>query len=876
MSADAARLFANYTQTPTIVPYPLWMALRVITLLTTLGLVGLLFSSPLGLTVFWGLAIPALPALFVMAPGLWRQVCPMAFVNQVPNLIGRPSSRGLPSHARDWAFTVAVGAFIAIVSLRVPLLNSSGAIVGAGILCVLVLAFLGGVVFKGRSGWCGTFCPLGPIQRAYGHAPLVLVSNGYCPSCVGCQKHCYDFNPRAAIFEDLMDSDPGYAGQRRFFMAMVPGMVLGYFLQQAQVAYGEGSRLLILLGAMCLSVGVYQAAISFFRLNPFRAANLFAGLALAAFYWFAGPIILATVESLSGIGVPRFVIAASRATGILLALALVYRGWKNAGVFRRASEATAQARVAPPIRSLRDRLAASTKALVTDAETGAAFPVMPNQTLLDALEAARMKIEFGCRSGMCGADAVIVESGQENLSPPDPVEQATLQRLGLDGVGRLACMCHVHGKVVIDRSVKNTKRSFSAAAGTGAADPLRDSGVSKVVIVGNGVAGTTVADHIRRASKSAKIIVVADEPYHFYNRMAVGRLICGRSAMDGMTLLPEDWYAEHDIEVWRNTLAVSIDRSSRSLRLGTGESVPYDILVVATGADAVLPAPDYARFPNAFALRRVEDALAVRMWAQRTAASRAVVIGGGVLGIEAADALRGLGLRVTLLQRSARLMDHQLDEQGALRLLEYLGNIGVDVQTQAAVARLTGKQLLEAIVLENGTQVSGDIFVACIGVRPRVQLAQSCGLEVGRGIKVDRSMRTSDPAIYAVGDVAELSGTTGGFWPVAASHAVACVGGILGRADAGEIPRPIVHLKCDGIDLKSYGDLEIREGDEVASAADDAAAWWRIVLRDGALASMVVVGPPGTGRRFGQLTQPGADLRAMVRELQQERAAALR
>jgi len=219
-------------------------------------------------------------------------------------------------------------------------------------------------------------------------------------------------------------------------------------------------------------------------------------------------------------------------------------------------------------------------------------------------------------------------------------------------------------------------------------------------------------------------------------------------------------------------------------------------------------------------------------------------------------------------------MDRQLDEQGALRLMEYLGNLGVDVQTQAAVARLAGKQLLESIVLENGTQVSGDIFVACIGVQPRVQLAQSCGLEVGRGIKVDRSMRTSDPAIYAVGDVAELSGTTGGFWPVAASHAVACVGGILGRADGGEIPRPMVHLKCDGIDLKSYGDLEIREGDEVASAAEDAAAWWRIVLRDGGLASMIVVGPPGTGRRFGQLTRPGVDLKAMVRELQQERISA--
>ena len=874
MSVDAAKLFANYTQTPTVVPSSAWMALRGFTLAAALGLAGLLFVSPLGTSVFWGLVVPLLPVVFVVAPGLWRQVCPMAFLNQMPVLIGRPSSRRLPHIAHDWAFTVAVGAFIAIVALREPVLDTHGAVVGAGIAGVLLLAFAGGVAFKGRSGWCGTFCPLGPVQRAYGHAPLVLVGNGYCPTCVGCQKNCYDFNPRAAIFEDLLDTDRAYAGQRRFFMSMMPGMVLGYYLQPDQVPYGESVRVAILLGAICLSVGVYQAAISFFRINPFRAANLFAGAALAAYYWFAGPVIVSTTQALSGIPIPGAVALASQWTGLLLALSLAYRGWQNEREYRRAQEAAAQPRVAPAVRNLKERLKASTQALVTDAETGTAFPVAPNQTLLEALEAARVKIEFGCRSGLCGADAVIVQSGQENLSPADSTEQATLQRLGLDGVGRLACMCQVHGSVVIDRDIKNAKRSFAGRAPS-VADPLKERGISRVVIVGNGVAGITVAEHLRRESKSAKITIVTDEPHHYYNRMAVGRLIYGRSAMDGMMLLPQDWYAEHEVDVWRNTLAVSIDRSARDLRLGTGEAVPYDVLVLATGADAVLPAPDYARFSNAFVLRRVEDALAVRMWAQREAARRAVVIGGGVLGLEAADALRHLGLRVTVLQRSSRLMERQLDEQGSSRLHEYLGHIGVDVQTEAAVAHLAGKQLLESIVLENGTRVSGDIFLACIGVRPRTQLAQSCGLEVGRGTKVDRSMRTSDPTIYAVGDLAELPGAAGGLWPVAAGHAVACAAGIAGRAEGYEAPPQVVHLKCDGIDLKSYGEMEIREGDEVISAAEDSRAWWRIVARGGELVSMVFVGPPGSGRGFERWVQPGADVGAVVREVRQGRAGAV-
>ena len=113
------------------------------------------------------------------------------------------------------------------ISLRVPLLNHNGTVVGLGLVTVLLLAFAGGSVFKGRSGWCGTFCPLAPIQRTYGQAPLIVVKNGYCNPCVGCQKSCYDFNPRAAVFSDIYDEDPRHAAQRRLFMALLPGLGAG-------------------------------------------------------------------------------------------------------------------------------------------------------------------------------------------------------------------------------------------------------------------------------------------------------------------------------------------------------------------------------------------------------------------------------------------------------------------------------------------------------------------------------------------------------------------------------------------------------------------------------------------------------------------------
>ncbi len=263
------------------------------------------------------------------------------------------------------------------------------------------------------------------------------------------------------------------------------------------------------------------------------------------------------------------------------------------------------------------------------------------------------------------------------------------------------------------------------------------------------------------------------------------------------------------------------------------------------------------------------------MRAQGSSARKAVVIGGGVLGIEAADALRLLGMKVTLLHRAPRLMDRQLDEQGAKRLAQYLDTIGIDVRTQAVVARLAGERVLEAVVLADGTQVSGDVFVACVGVSPRLDLAKSCGLEVGRGIKVDNSMRSSDPAIYAVGDAAELPEAIGGFWPVAVAHAAACVSGMLDGAVGYQAPPAYLELKCDGIDLRSFGRVETREGDEVINASEDAAAWWRFVLRDGRLAGAIVVGPPGAGRDFARVIQPKADLSSVLNELRQGRIEAL-
>lgn len=211
--AGAAVLFANYTQRLRQGPDALWIALRIGVLMLVAGEIALLFLEPvLGLALFWTVAVPCLPGLWAIAPGLWRQVCPMAFLNQLPRTVGFGPTRSLPASARYWSYFIAVALLVAKVALRRPLLNGAGWATGAMCTAALGLALLGELVYKGRSGWCGAFCPLAPVQRSHGQAPIFIMRNGYCPTCVGCQKNCPGSAPRRPVRMPLCRHDCSRGG----------------------------------------------------------------------------------------------------------------------------------------------------------------------------------------------------------------------------------------------------------------------------------------------------------------------------------------------------------------------------------------------------------------------------------------------------------------------------------------------------------------------------------------------------------------------------------------------------------------------------------------------------------------------------------------
>ncbi|MDE2160842.1 MAG: FAD-dependent oxidoreductase, partial [Burkholderiales bacterium] len=498
---------------------------------------------------------------------------------------------------------------------------------------------------------------------------------------------------------------------------------------------------------------------------------------------------------------------------------------------------------------------------IVERRSGTCFAASAEQTLLEALEAAGIEVEFGCRSGLCGADAVTVVEGGSHLDAPGADELATLRRLGLEGRARLACCAHACGPVTIERG------AIAPAAATAPPAPLVDAaaaaGIERIVVVGNGVAGITVAEALRRESASLQITLVADEPLHFYNRMALPRAVNGRGSFESLALLPESWYRQRRVDVRLATRATAIDRAGALLHLDNGAILPYDRLVLATGAAARAPLDGYADYANAHLLRNLADAHALRAAAQR--GRQALVLGGGVLGIEAAEALARQGLRVTLLHRADRLMERRLDREGSQRLTGYLENSGIAVVTGARVAALEGEQRrLSALRLEDGRRFEADLSVACIGVQPNVELARGAALAVGRGIRVDASMRTADTRIWAVGDAAEPDGGAGagtGLWTTAVEQARIAAAAMLGQRAPAAGARTVLRLKSDGIDLLSWGDIgNIPAGAERYAADAAATAWWSIVVAEGRLLAAVHVGPPGSGSACAQLLRVEGDI----------------
>ncbi|MBL1078550.1 FAD-dependent oxidoreductase [Nocardia sp. 2] len=867
-------LFPAFTELTSSVPLRVWQAIRFTTVVGYLALIVLLFTRPAaGLFWFFQVIVLILPGLFLIAPGLWRNTCPLAATNQAPRLFGFTRALTPPEWLRERGYLLAVTLFAGFVAARLAGLDRSGVGTGLVLLAAIASAFLGGLVFKGKSGWCSSICPLFPLQRAYGQTPFVTVANNHCEPCVGCAKNCYDFAPRGAYHADLNSGDRGWIAPRKLFAAALPGLVLGFFLLNGHRDVPVGQRYAVLAVFLLAAIGVFFALESTTSLSPAVLTAGYAAVALNIFYWFAGPILAASAGTITGLPLTWLHWPISLA---VLAATVVWLGRTRVSELQYALHTGVRTEPVllplPRVRPNGAEKTATTAASVTFEPGGTRVAADLGMSLLDLAEKGGLPLEAGCRMGVCGADPVAVLDGADQLCEPTADERKTLRRLGFADNTRMACCARINGG--------NVRVALTPEPGTGngAVPAYFDRSIVSAVVIGNGIAGVTAADFLRRGHPDCEIHLIGRESHGLYNRMGISRLVYGRSAMQGLHLLPDQWYDDHQITAWLNTLATGLDLRAQRVHLGTGDVLPYDRLVLAMGSTAALPNIEDLDRPGSFVLREAEDALRIRAYAQQHSCSRAVVAGGGLLGLEAAYALRQLGLQVTVLERGDRLLRIQLDPRCSALVLQHFTRAGIRIRHRAETVRLTGgsairpegrldsgpaepygrprpraghdqtsrlpaSSAVRSAVLADGTVLPCDLFLTATGIRPAADLARRAGLPVNRGILVDDHMRTAAPGVYAAGDVAEHRDRVLGLWPIAAEQAETAAINALGGNRTLPVETPATLLKGVGLELFSVGRIDPRPGDEVIVLEVSALpSYRRLIISHGRAVGATILG----------------------------------
>jgi len=394
----------------------------------------------------------------------------------------------------------------------------------------------------------------------------------------------------------------------------------------------------------------------------------------------------------------------------------------------------------------------------------------------------------------------------------------------------------------------------------------------KVAIVGNGVAGVTTARLLAERDPSADIIVYGDEPYLYYARPRLVDVIAGRATPEDIRVYPAEWYAERGIRVALGTSVTAIDPAAHLLTTADGATAGYDRLVLATGGRAFVPPIPGADLRGVHTLRTLEDALAL----EREAAPgrRALVLGGGLLGLEAAAALSSRGVRVVVIEVFDRLLPRQLDREGAAVLQERIEQGGLRIITGNSCARVLGDGQAESCVLKSGEELQFDLLLVSAGARSDVALAQRAGLACARGVVVDDHLRTSAPDVYAIGDVAEFQGRVWGIIPAALAQARVAAAQLAG--DESVVYTDIVPsttLKVTGIDVISIGEAipEAPGAMELRSVQPEKGVYTKLVVRDGKVVGAILVGSRARLRAINLLMANGVDVSAHLDSLLDDR-----
>ncbi|WP_019995055.1 nitrite reductase large subunit NirB [Aureimonas ureilytica] len=386
----------------------------------------------------------------------------------------------------------------------------------------------------------------------------------------------------------------------------------------------------------------------------------------------------------------------------------------------------------------------------------------------------------------------------------------------------------------------------------------------KLVVVGNGMAPGRMLEHLFEAAPGAyEVTIFNAEPRVNYDRIMLSPVLSGEKQFDDIVIHGDGWYIKHGVTLYKGHRIVAIDRQAKTVTSDHGVTESYDHLVIATGSTPFIPPVPGKDLPGVLAYRDLDDVEAMILAAQSRA--KAVVIGGGLLGLEAAAGLRAQGLEVTVLHLMPTLMERQLDPAAGYLLQRALEKRGIEVICNANTESILGTDKVEGVQLKDGRVIPATLIVMAVGIRPSAGLAKEAGLACGRGIHVDDQLLTSDANISALGECVELDGRVYGL--VAPLYQMA---EIAARRLAGQAGDGFRHsdtptkLKVTGINLYSVGDFaDAPDREEIVLRDATAGVYKRLVVKDNKILGAVLYGETADGGWFADLMKKQSDITEM-------------
>jgi nitrite reductase (NADH) large subunit len=361
------------------------------------------------------------------------------------------------------------------------------------------------------------------------------------------------------------------------------------------------------------------------------------------------------------------------------------------------------------------------------------------------------------------------------------------------------------------------------------------------LIIGNGVAGNSAAESIRKTDNNGKIAMFSKEKYPFYYIPTLPEYLSGERQVNDFIIHNNAWYEKNNIDLYLETEITSIASSGRTCVTKDGETFHYDKLLLATGGYSFVPPIQGAQAKGVFTLRTIADADAIKAQAQKS--KELVLIGGGLLGLEVGNGLRKAGIKVSVVEFFPRLLPRQMDIVGAAILQKQMEDMGFTFFLGAKTKEIQERDGALWISLEEGPKLNADMVLVSAGVRPELTLAKSLGLAIDKGVKVDDTMKTEIDDVFAAGDLIEHRGRFYGIWPAAMEQ-----GRVAGANMAGQETRyqgTIISnkLKVVGIDLVSAGEIDAEGAMASIIHKDEAKKTYRkLVLKNNTIIGAILLG----------------------------------